>query len=195
MRNPLAGFISRHGQKLDIIRDNKFIKKIDGLKNTKNNKTVFQIFLDEPIQIGDWLKITDSQDEYFVFDIDTVFMKGEAQYKNAFIQTKAEFEQEKRNSANVVFNIEKAEGSIIGTQHSATIENSYNLDYLKELINQNAVEDKKELNELIDMLKAITENNIPVQKGTLSRFSNSLSKHSWLSEPIAHSLINWLTGK
>lgn len=94
------------------------------------------------------------------------------------------------------FNITSATGSIIGTQENATISNSYNLDELEKIIDHKVsdINDKQQLQDLIKSLKAITENNIPVQKGTLARFGDILAKHAWITGAIAKSLIGWMTG-
>lgn len=94
------------------------------------------------------------------------------------------------------YNINTANGSIIGPSQNATINNSYNLDEIKKIIDEKVSDtnDKQELQDLIKSLKAITENNIPLQKGTLSRFGDTLAKHTWITGPIAKSLISWAIG-
>ncbi|MGN2347292.1 hypothetical protein ACTFH7_02065 [Clostridium cagae] len=103
--------------------------------------------------------------------------------------------QKESNASQINFNIQNADNSIIGTQSTATINNSSNLDDLKQLIEQNAYEDKEDLKQLIDTLKTITENNMPVSKGTLAKFSEAFEKHSWIAGSIASTLLGWLIGK
>jgi hypothetical protein len=95
------------------------------------------------------------------------------------------------------YNINTATGSIIGPSQNATINNSYNLDEIKKIIDEKVsdVNDKQQLQDLIKSLKAITENDLPVRKGTLSKFGDILTKYSWITEPIAKSLISWAVGK
>lgn len=95
-------------------------------------------------------------------------------------------------SGAVIYNIENANDSIIGNQTNATINNSNNLDDLIEVINNKVIDqqENEQLKELVSMLKAITENNIPVQKGVFARFSEVLQKNSWLQAPLRPPLLN-----
>lgn len=93
------------------------------------------------------------------------------------------------------FNIQNASNSIIGNQENATINNSYSMEELKSIVNEKVDDpsDKAQLNELINMLKVLTENNAPLNKGVLQNFGDLLVKHSWLTVPLGTSIVNWLT--
>jgi hypothetical protein len=95
------------------------------------------------------------------------------------------------------FNINTANGSIIGSSQNATINNSYNLDEIKKIIDEKISDanDKQQLQDLVKSLKAIIENDLPVRKGALSKFGDVLTKYSWVTGPIAKSLISWAVGK
>lgn len=104
---------------------------------------------------------------------------------------------EHKNPITNQFNITNANGSVIGTSEHATINNSYNLDEIKKIIDEKISDanDKQQLQDLVNSLKAITENDLPVRKGTLSKFGDVLTKYSWVTGPIAKSLISWAVGK
>lgn len=97
---------------------------------------------------------------------------------------------------SITYNIGTAHDSIIGNQTNATINNSNNLDELRDIINDKVKdhEEKEQLQELITMIKAITEANVPVSKGVFSKFSDTLQKNSWVTGPIATTVIKWLIG-
>lgn len=93
------------------------------------------------------------------------------------------------------FHIQSAPNSIIGTQETATINNSYSMEELKSLINENVDNqaDKEQLDKLINTLELLTQNNVPLSKGALQKFSDTLVKHSWLTAPLGTAIVNWLT--
>lgn len=101
---------------------------------------------------------------------------------------------EQSSLSSITYNIGNAHGSIIGSQTNAAINNSNNLNELRDIINARVKdsEENEKLQELISMVKAITENNVPVSKGVFSRFSETLEKHSWITGSIAQALIGWL---
>lgn len=81
------------------------------------------------------------------------------------------------NSSNT-FNIENINGpSIVGNQTNATINIGSSIEDLKKLIPSKSTEDQEELNKLVKLLEAITDNNMPLSKGTLAKFSDILAKH------------------
>lgn len=55
-------------------------------------------------------------------------------------------------------------------------------------------EERKELDELRNQLKIIEDHNIPISKGYLSRFSDTMQKHSWITGQIAGFLLKWVAG-
>lgn len=184
-------------ERFTIKRNGIVIAELDGLKSSDNRKKHFDFPFSTDIQRGDCVESVKSHIEYYIYDIDTQTMEGDIVSIMAFYQTKSEFESSQRQSttASNTYHIGNAYGSIIGSQSTATISNSCNLDELKTYVEQNIKEDKEQINELIETIKAITCNNIPMQKGTLSRFGDLLAKHSWLTGPLTQLLINWFAGK
>lgn len=61
---------------------------------------------------------------------------------------------------------------------------------------QTAIEnapDKEQINKLIDLVEMIVNEQIPPQKGLLSKFSDTMEKHSWITGAVASALVSWLT--
>lgn len=142
----------------------------------------------------DWIIHNDTQKRYFIDNVKPLPL-------GSFIlhyQTEYEYNQI-QNAQNASINIGTIHGpAIVGNQKNAIINIECDFDKIKdsllkdETINNN---DKKEVELLIDRLKTITEENQPISKGVLGRFSDLLAKHSNIVVAIAGPLISWLTGK
>jgi len=84
----------------------------------------------------------------------------------------------------------------VGINTGTNINNTFNLGDLDRLISENTEAgspDREELNELRQTLQSITENEIPISKGYLSRFSAAIQKHAWIAGPVASILLRFLT--
>jgi len=193
----LRQFMKKGGEYFTVIREGKKIGEIEGIRNTEQSskRKYVGFYPQSEIKPGDWIKGNLSNDEYYIVDTDSDIINSKVFQIKGYYETKAQHERRSENEATSIYNIGNAYGSIIGSQQVPTINNSYNLEEIRDLIKQYGNEDKEELNEMIDTIKAITENNIPVQKGTLGHFSELLAKHSWITGPIAQSIIGWIMGK
>lgn len=99
--------------------------------------------------------------------------------------------------APIQFNIEKNYGAV-GTNTNFTITNSFDFDLLDKLITKNSSAgstDRQELEDLKALLQSIQNQQTPVEKGALAKFSDLMEKHSWLSSPIASFLISQFFSK
>lgn len=95
------------------------------------------------------------------------------------------------------FNIQSVSGSIIGTQQNATINNGLSFDDVEKYIHAReniSSTDKEQLLELNNYLKTLAENNVPMSKGILARFSDIVSKHSWFPTLVGDALIKHFIG-
>lgn len=193
----LETFMKMGGEVFTVIRNGKNVGEFEGLRNTeKSSKRKYIAFYpDSDIQSGDFIIGKLSKDEYYIKDISSDIVHQKVLQIKGYYETKIQHEEGNKNEPNSIYNIDKVYGSIIGNQNNATINNSYNLEEIRHLIDKNGEEDKSELNEMINTLEAITKNNIPVQKGTLERFSELLAKHSWITGPIAQSILGWVIGQ
>lgn len=92
-----------------------------------------------------------------------------------------------------VFNIENATNSVIGTQANVTMNIEHSIQEAKEQINSSTSEDKEELHQIISLLEMVVNNQIPAQKGLLSKFSATIQRNSWIASPITSIFLKWLT--
>lgn len=179
MNNPLNHFRNRMID-FEVYRDSQFLTTLKGLKNSYEGKVFIEFFPGVDIQIGDIL--VNSNIKYYIIDIDTQTWMGEISAIKAFYQTKPPVEH---NSSPTVYNIGSASNSIIGNQQQAILNNSnFNIEDLKQLIELYGGNDKQELYELSTQLQQLLDID-DFHKSKLSKFSNLISKHSWLPLAIA----------
>lgn len=97
-------------------------------------------------------------------------------------------------SSSMHFNIGTVYGSNIGTQGSAHVENVFNFERIDQMIEEKGGEEKEELRKMIDEIRELFEDSEKVKKGSLSKFSGLMEKHSWISGAIAQLGLGFLTG-
>lgn len=95
--------------------------------------------------------------------------------------------------ANNVFHIQNATNSVIGTQANVVMNISTAIQETRKQIDSSNSDDKAELHQIINLLEMITNDQLPAQKGVLSKFSATIQKNSWITSPIMSILLNWLT--
>lgn len=92
-----------------------------------------------------------------------------------------------------IYNIGTAYGSVIGTANTATINYQTNFQELRERAEAENAPDKEQVQKLIDLVEMIVNDRIPPQKGLLSKFSETMERHSWITSAVAAALVSWLT--
>lgn len=192
--NPLKAFESRMIN-VNIIRDNQLVSTIKGLKNTTKNgdRKMFNFFPDVDVTVGDIIEIPNTSFRYHVIEVEPKTWNGQISGLDAFYITAEEYvEKNKQPEKQTVYNIGQASNSIIGNQQNATINNGIDINEFRRLIETNGGTDKESLNKMADMLQTIIDNNMPVSKGTLSKFSDLIAKHSWVFTCATQILIKWL---
>jgi len=189
MHSPLDAFIDRMID-FEVYRNNKFIFNTKGLKNIENttNKRYIGFYPFAEIEIGDIL--INSHIKYYIIDIDTLTWMGQVSEIKAYYQTTP---PNSNQPNSIIYNINKAENSIIGNQQSAIINNpSFNIDELKQLIEMYGNNDKQQLYELTSLLEdSLKKDNF--HKSKLSKFSDLIAKHSWLPSAIAQIIAGYLS--
>lgn len=179
MDNPLNYF---RNQMIDfeIYRNSQLFSTVKGLKNSYQGRVFIQFFPDIDIQIGDIL--INSNIKYYVIDVDTQTWMGKVSSIKAYYQTRPPVEQQ---TPSTVFNISNASNSIIGNQQQAILNNSsFNIEDLRKLIELYGANDKQQLYELSSQLEQLLKND-DFHKSKLSKFSDLISRHSWLPTAIA----------
>lgn len=192
-RNLLSAFSSMMIE-FGVERNKNIISAHKGLPNHEKS-TGYAYIGFEPgtdIKVGDWM-INPMNERYYVRDTKTTFFQGKPHTLNAYYLTESEYEENQSASSNV-FNIGTAYGSIIGTQSSAVLNYNESIENFRRLVDeQENQKEKEQMNQIISLLEMITTDQIPVQKGLFSRFSDLMEKHSWISGTIASTILSWLT--
>lgn len=109
----------------------------------------------------------------------------------AFYQTTTEHNA-KTETATTIFNIETATNSVIGTQSTITMNINNSIQEAREQIDSSNSNDKEELQQIISLLEMVINNQVPAQKGLLSKFSAVMERNSWITSTISSALLNWL---
>ena len=86
-------------------------------------------------------------------------------------------------------------GSAIGNVGTITISNGISFQEARDFIQSQSIsaEDKVKAEKVIDYIETLTENEAPLKKGALSKFSDILSKLQWLPELAMKLLLVYLT--
>lgn len=120
-----------------------------------------------------------------------MFWQKKVDHINATYQTEAERQQSNNNSTAPIFNIQTANNSVIGINPQGTFQ--YGITNLEELIHQQAPHDPI-FDDLLTTLKEQLKSSHP-EKGSLSKFSDLIAKHAWLSGAIAQTLLSYFVAK
>lgn len=189
---PAQQFINDRGIMFQVERCGSVVSELKGLPNRDNPQSprYISFMLDSDVQIGDWI-INLENERFYVIDTHTDFFLQEKSQLKAYYQTVAE-----RNSQNkiqsAIFNIGTATNSVIGTQASVTMSINGAIQNAREQITSSDSKDKEELQQIISLLEMVADNQVPAQKGLLSKFSAVIQRNSWIASPISSILLNWL---
>lgn len=86
-------------------------------------------------------------------------------------------------------------GSAISNTGSVTVNNGISVDEALSFIRSQDISpsDKAEAEKMVTCIETLTENEAPLKKGFLSKFSDLLAKHHWLPELAMKLLYQYLT--
>lgn len=96
-------------------------------------------------------------------------------------------------SVSTVFNIQNAQGSVIGTHNTANFTGNFDFSTVERRIEAEGGEDKEELREVVAELRSLLERGSTVEKGFLAGYNAHLKKHEWLADAVAGWLLNFST--
>ena len=177
-----------------IERNNSIISNTKGFFCGNDYPNTIQLSGNLDITEDDWLIHKSSGRKYFVTKVKPLTSFGQVQGWMAEYLTESEYTKSKSKKNNATFSIGTIYGSaIVGNYNNATINNGYNLSEIRSLISSKPLDDQEELNKLINRLEIITEDNQPISKGTLAKFSDILAKHSDIAIALGSSIVGWLT--
>ncbi len=189
---PAQQFINSHGTIFKVERSGSIISELKGLPNhEKSTSRKYIGFMpDSDVQTGDWL-INLANERLFVCDTMTDFFCGEKSCLKAYYQTITEHNADIQKST-AVFNIGNATNSVIGMQSTVTMNINSSIQGARDQIASSNSCDKEELQQIISLLEMVINNQVPAQKGLLSKFSAVMQRNSWITGTISSILLNWL---
>ncbi|MCY7835249.1 hypothetical protein [Bacillus haynesii] len=178
------------GQKFNHYRNNKLLGTVSCIRGSDDKGRYFYYVSDNPVRVGDIFS-TDSQIQYFVSDLDEVPDFDDETKLVAYYLTETEKKEKESVQPNVSFQIENVHSSVVGSGNHTTFNINQGLDNILSEINRRDPVDREQLNEMVNELRTLIENDTPVSQGTLSKFSDLLTKHAWLTGPLGQALVSW----
>lgn len=188
-------FLKRHGIDMRIERNGEIISTIPGLPNreTATNRKYVGFRPGTDIKVDD-VVITPANERLYITETQASYFQKHQEEIKAFYMTEAEkHRKETKQRQSNVYNIGTAYGSVIGTANTATINYKTNFQELRERAELENAPDKEQVQKLIDLVEMIVNGQVPPQKGLLSRFSETMERHSWITSAVASALVSWLT--
>lgn len=192
----------------EVFRD--FAEFADDFKVIRNKETVAKVkgFLSSKtlsIQLNSAFKIEKNDILYHIISDTNYYVKQAVMtsssnknygYKASCVLDPTLLEERGEVSKNSYVNIHTIHGNaVIGNQNTTTIITENSMDELKSIIASKTKEDQEILNKLLNRLEIIKEDNQPISKGTLAKFSDALAKHSDIAIVAGKILLEWLSGK
>lgn len=185
-----------HGDDFSIERNGSTISTAKGFFCGKDYPNTIQLSSNANVEESDWLIHNSSNRRYFVKNVQPLTSRNQTLGWMAEYLSESKYQQLASEKKQSTFSIGAIYGSaIVGNYNNATINNGYNLQEIRSLISSKPKEDQIELNKLIDRIEIITDDNQPVSKGTLAKFSDLLAKHSDVAIAIGSSIMGWLTSR
>lgn len=83
--------------------------------------------------------------------------------------------------------------SIVGTQTRAELTNIMDFRSVRERIDREGGEDQQELHNALDHIERLVERGEYLDRGTLSRFSGLMERHSWFTSAVMSALLGFAT--
>lgn len=188
-------FLKRHGIDMRIERNGEIISTIPVLPNreTATNRKYVGFRPGTDIKVDD-VVITPANERLYITETQASYFQKHQEEIKAFYMTEAEkHRKETEQRQSNVYNIGTAYGSVIGTANTATINYKTNFQELRERAELENAPDKEQVQKLIDLVEMIINGQVPPQKGLLSRFSETMERHSWITSAVASALVSWLT--
>lgn len=190
----IDNFIERRGLMFKISRNGETVGEYKGhrIRENSTNRQYIRFYPDSDIDIGDWI-ISPYDDKYFVFDKETVVSRNQPILR-CYVQSEAEYKNDKETPTSI-FNIGTAHNSVIGNQSLVNMNIDTTIKKAKEQIATSESPDKEELEQIINLLELMINNQLPPQKGILSKFSDVMERNSWITGSISAAIISWLTAQ
>ena len=101
-------------------------------------------------------------------------------------------EEQVASGSSFVFNA-PGQGSIIGTNNTAELTNTFDFRSLEQQIEREGGEDKEELRAALIEVRQLLEQGESLKRGMLSRYSGVMEKHSWFTGSVMQALLGFTT--
>jgi hypothetical protein len=178
IKEMLDAVMQLSGEEFKIIRgdDRQTLKGVKQTQKVTNCRYV-QFYPGTDVKVGDTLIRIISNDEWTVVEIDPHLIQGKVFCVNAYYETKKE--QEKQQPQSVSYTFHNSSNIIAGSQAAATI--TVNIGKIESEIETHGGADKDELLAMVREIKEIFEKQDTISKSSLSKFSETLEKHSWIT--------------
>ncbi|WP_299514933.1 hypothetical protein [uncultured Rummeliibacillus sp.] len=192
MDSDMINFIDENCEDFVVIRNSV---KSHEIRAFFANENKIQTMPNIDVQEDDWLLQKSSGKKFFIDDVRPI-MEGSINYGYILkYLSENKYNREKQtNSPSISIGTING-GAIIGNQESATINNGYNIEEIRKLISKAPLEEQEELNKMLDVVQTFIENEVPLNKGVLSKFSDLLAKHKEIAIFLGNSILGFLTQK
>lgn len=129
----------------------------------------------------------------------TTYTDGSANISLTYpgLSYKEQEELNRKNSTSIVNNFNApVSNSAIANTGNVTMNINSSFDEIRSEINSHEMEaaDKELALKLVDCIETLTENEAPLKKGFLSKFSDVIAKHSWLLTLAGNALVKYFIG-
>lgn len=176
----LSKFANEHSENFEVLRNGKIISVAKGVISHSKGKKIIQFSLDTDVFCGDWLVSRLSNKSFYIDDvISRKNFNNRPRSKVVYYSTEIEHEAKTNLLASVPLLLTDQD-SHIRAQHDLTLFNNVSDEQIEDYIENNCGDDKELMRDLLRSINAVIENNIPVQKGSFSVFSEISPKYAWL---------------
>lgn len=177
----LSEFANEHSENFEVLRNGKIISVAKGVISHSNGKKIIQFSLDTDVFCGDWLVSRLSNKSFYIDDvISRKNFNKRPRSKVVYYSTETEHKGKTILPDSVPLTLMDAQNPHIRAQHESKLFNNVSDEQIEDYIENNCGEDKELMRDLLRSINAVIENNIPVQKGTFSIFSEISPKYAWL---------------
>ncbi|MCM3173245.1 hypothetical protein [Paenibacillus sp. MER 99-2] len=185
----------------DLLTDNVSLIKRDGrifndIPASVQTKKIFIEASKIPAEEGDTVsrELPNGLIERYII-LNTGYFGGHSDIPAHYqMEVKKETAIDPERQSSMQFNIGTVYGSTIGTQGDAHVENVFNFEKVDQLIEDRGGDDKEALRDMIEEIKEFFEDSEKVKKGSLSKFSELMEKHSWITGAVSQLGLGFLTG-
>ena len=187
--------IEEFTQLFDIERNCSIIGSAHGFFCGRDYPSTIQLTDNIDIQNGDWIIDRRSKQRYFVKNAYPIYMDGEL--TDWMVRYQTEYDYNLSAKSHSTINIQNVNGnSVIGSQENVTLNIGSTLQDIQNLVEALPNRDQALAKELLAELKETDSLKHPVLiKGSLSKFSDLLKKHTDLFTAIGGWAVQLLIGK